>query len=272
MTMPMPRPWPLLCAGAIFLLGTVPAAAQPTDASLAARMDAFLREVENTPNDELVWYFPRDAEWTWVQTLRDDAGRARTGIWRFTGGGEAYRAITADGPVCDSFDQPRGEFGPYEGKFGMQVLRAADGPPWRRVRDTRFVPPGESAASTVFVEWRWEDGAWVIASFGDEGIYLDTAPRREAFVLGDTGGVPEDAAFAPADWYMVTVDGRRYVRYGLPRAIAGAARERLVRVGVRERVSIYAERGFGDIPEVIYLPVAPGRFQMYETPLPTPCS
>lgn len=263
---------PMLCAGALLVLGTVPAAAQPTDASLAARMDAFLREVPNTPNDELVWYFPRDADWTWVQTLRDEAGRTHTGIWRFTGGGEAYRAITAEGPVCHSFDQVRGEFGPYEGKFGMQAMRVAHGQPWRRVRGTRFVPPGASAASTVFVEWRWEDGGWVISSFGDEGNYLHAPPRRAPFVPGDTAGVPEDAAFAPADWPVVTLDGRRYVRYGLPRDISGADRAALVRVGVRERVSIYAQRDFGDVPAVIYLPVAPGLFQMYETPLPEPCS
>jgi hypothetical protein len=54
------------------------------------------------------------------------------------------------------------------GLFAHQVMMR--GVEWRRVSGTRFVPPGETAASAIFVEWRREGSKWVVSSFGDESF------------------------------------------------------------------------------------------------------
>ena len=106
-------------------------------APLGARMEAFLREVEDSPNTSLVAYFPRRGDWTWAQTLRADGGGPdRTGTWRFPAA-ETQRAIGAGGPVCDSFDAGGGHSGPWEGRLGMYARLHAGR--WRRVRGGRFV-------------------------------------------------------------------------------------------------------------------------------------
>jgi len=218
-----------------------------------------------------------------MQTLRDAAGRnRRTGVWRFTGGGETFRAITMDGPVCDSFDHPRGEVGPYEGRFGMRAL-AAEGRPWRRVRGNRFVPPGETDDSEVFVEWRREDGRWVVSVFGEEAIYLPRVLGVElGMIIPDTTGVPEEGApyaryAAGHSWYEddapVTLRGFRYVKYGLPRRFTAEERGYLGRIGALGAVSVYAERALAEPrPGIVYLPVSPGEFQPYTGFGPLPCA
>ena len=229
-------------------------------------MQAFLREVEETPNTGLAAYFPRRGDWTWVQTrraFRGDATRPR--IWRFPAA-QTPQAIGEDGPVCSSFDVRAG-LGPYEGRFGMQT-RMHRGP-WRRVRGTRFVPAGESAASPVFVEWRREDGVWVVSAFGDLDAYQprvlgQPAARRPFF--RDAVGVPDDAAFAAADWYVIPVNGMHYAKYGSPRPLNEADRARLVRIGVHQGVSVFAPREEADWPAHVYLLTAPGQFQAYEAP------
>lgn len=269
-THPFPR-MPSLCLAALLpLAAALPARAQAPDTSLDARMRAFVREIAAEPNTGLAAFFPRRGDWTWVQTMRGERGGERVGVWRFPGA-ETVRAIGAGGPACNSFDVGGGEIGPFEGSFGMQTRMHPL--PWRRVRGNRFVPRGASAGSPVFVEWRREDGEWVVSAFGDEDVYF---PRVLGWSAGpfsrDTSLVPEDAAFAPADWYTITLDGRRYARYGNPRPLEGADRARLLRLGVLHRVSVYVERGTRpEWPDVVYLPVAPGRFQPYETPAPVPC-
>jgi hypothetical protein len=52
------------------------------------------------------------------------------------------------------------------GLFAHQVMHRGTG--WRRVRGNRFVPPGASASSAIFVEWRREGDRWVVSAFGDE--------------------------------------------------------------------------------------------------------
>ncbi len=143
--------------------------------------------------------------------------------------------------------------------------------PWRRVGGKRFVPPGASARSPVFVEWRREHGRWVVSAFGDEDIYFPPLLGSEGSAFfRDTAVVPEDAAFAPADWYTITVPYWRSSRYGAPRTLS---RDQLTRVGVLNRVSVYVERGSSwDTAGVLYLPVSPGRYQPYERPLPRPCA
>ena len=46
---------------------------------------------------------------------------------------------------------------------GTVVLRPGR---WRRVGGNRFVPPGAPASSPIFVEWRREGDAWVVAAAG----------------------------------------------------------------------------------------------------------
>jgi hypothetical protein len=168
--------------------------------------------------------------------------------------------------VCKSFDHPAG-WGPFEERLGMQALTHRR--PWRRVRGSRFVPAGESAASPVFVEWRREDGAWVVSAFGDVDVYFPRVlgrPASHGAFSYDTVGVPEDAAFAPADWYMITVNGLRFPRYGIPRPLNEAERASLVRIGLYQGVSVFATRDQADWPAHVYLLTAPGQFQLYEAP------
>jgi hypothetical protein len=256
---------PALVLAAVLSLVALPARAQAPDAALTARMRAFVQAATHAPNDSVAAFFPRRGDWTWVRTSRahDRRGPPRVGTWRFSGP-ETLRAIDTGGPACESFDGPGG-IGPYEGRFGMQT-RLHRGP-WRRVRGTRFVPAGESAASPVFVEWRREDGRWVVSALGDADVYF---PR----VLGrhvppgwrDTVGVAEDAAFAPADWYVIPLNGMRYTKYGNPRPLDEADRARLVRIGLYERVSVFATREDADWPALVYLLTSPGQFQPYEAP------
>lgn len=264
----MPRHHILLLA--LSIAAAAPAAAQGAapDTTLAARVQAFLREIPREPNDALAAFFPRRVDWTWVQTLRPErGGPPRTGIWRFPGA-EAARAIGADGPACPSFDVGGGEFGPFEGRFGMQALLHRG--PWRRVRGNRYVPPGAPASSPVFVEWQLEDGEWVVSTFGDQDIHLPGLPEppRGPFVR-DATPVAEDARFAPRDWHTIAMEGRRLPRYGRARALD---RAELARIGHLHGVNVYVERtGRGEEEGFVYLPVAPGEYQPYERPLPTPC-
>lgn len=259
----------------LVLMITVPtqAAAQKdaAGATLDARMQAFFREIPREPNDALAAFFPRSGDWTWVQTIHHERGGApRIGVWRFPAA-ETPRVISADGPACPSFDHIRGEFGPFEGKFGMQMMMHPG--PWRRVRGNRFVPPGASDRSTVFVEWRREGDEWVVSAFGDEdyrgarllGVEANTVSR-------DTLPAPEGAAYAEGrPWYVdrqtILRDTRIYLQYGPPRVLD---RAELRRVGVLDRVSVYAERG-ETAEEVLYIPISPGQYQPYQTFGPDPC-
>ncbi len=61
------------------------------------------------------------------------------------------------------------------GLFAHQVMQR--GIRWRRVPDTtRFVPPDAPDDAAIFVEWRLEDGRWVISSFGDESFPSGETP------------------------------------------------------------------------------------------------
>lgn len=247
------------------VLAALPVRAQTADDALATRMRAFMAAAPGAPNDSVAAFFPRRGDWTWVHTRRpfDAPGPPRVGTWRFSAV-ETLRAIGTGGPVCESFDEPGG-IGPYEGRLGMQT-RMHRGP-WRRVRGTRFVPAGESAASPVYVEWRREDGAWVVSAFGDVDVYFPRVLGRHVPAgWRDTTGVPEDAAFAPADWYVITVNGLHHNRYGNPRPLNEGDRAGLVRIGLYQGVSVFAPRAEADWPAHVYLLTAPGVFQAYEAP------
>lgn len=262
-TLSLARTPTLIGLAAVLSLAALPAAGQAPDAALNVRMRAFVEAAPDAPNDSVAAFFPRRGDWTWVQTWhhRGHGGPLRVGVWRF-GAAETLRAIGAGGPVCESFDGPGG-IGPHEGRFGMQTEMHRG--TWRRLRGTRFVPPGETDASPVFVEWRREDGRWVVSALGDAGVYFPRVlgrPARPAW--RDTTGVPENAAFAPADWYTITLNGLRYPKYGNPRPLD---RARLVRIGQYQRVSMFAARDEDpDWPSVVHLLTAPDQVQAYEAP------
>lgn len=264
------RSIPLLSA--LLLAAAAPSPAQQaepraTDAALAERMGAFLRLMKEDSRDSMAVFFPRRGDWTWVQTRRDPQTGARigTGVWRFPAA-ETLRAIGAGGPVCSSFDQPYGEFGPFEGFLGMRVRAQPTG--WRRVDGSRFVPPGESPRSSAFVEWRREDGAWVLSAFGDDAVpFTEPAGVPRSMIVRDTLPLPAGGDFAAeADW--ITFEGYRYVKHGQPRKVDAKDLSRLGRFG---RVPVFVPRGHLTAPELLYVPVRPGEYQPYEAVRPQPC-
>jgi hypothetical protein len=227
--------------------------------------------VADSPNDGLVPFFPSRGDWSWVRTMRNAPGGDRADVWRF-GAAETRRAIGEGGPVCRTLDTGGGEIGPVSGTLGfatwVQFWRNEGRRPWRRARGTRFVPPGAPIRSPVFVEWRREDGRWVVSALGDEDYY---APRVLGEVVEqtsrDTALVPEGLGYAAAErWYIdnepMLFAGSRYVKYGLPRPLD---RAEVQRVGVRGRVSLYAEAGQGGpYMDVLYIAVSPGQYQPYQ--------
>lgn len=267
-----PRPaWILLLIG---IAASSPAAAQR---GLDARMRAFTDAMQEGQIDSVAAFFPRRGAWTWVLTTHDGARGDRVGVWRF-GAEQTFRAIDDGGPVCDSF---RLEFEMRAmGPLSDQMMR--DPPPWRRVRGNRFVPRGASAGSPAFVQWRREDGVWVVSSFGDERW---TRPRLLGFERneGRRDGIPNDPLMVPippdapnaasTEWYVanesIGFDARRYVKHGLPRTLAPGD---VTRVGSLDGVGLYAETGQPGPAEVLYVPVAPGlEFQPYYAFGSPPC-
>jgi hypothetical protein len=87
----------------------------------------------------------------------------------------------------------------------------------------------------------------------------DGRPVREAY--------PATAGYAAsADWYInsapVPFNGRRYVRYGLPRVLGTTE---VISVGAYAGVALFAEPAAPPVPEVIYVPIRPGcEFQPYQ--------
>ncbi|MFL5382753.1 MAG: hypothetical protein ACJ8GN_09595 [Longimicrobiaceae bacterium] len=135
-------------------------------ASLQVRMREFLAAVDREASTALVRFFPRAGALTWVHTLHAD-DRKRVSVWRFPPA-DLPRALK-DGPLWPSFGlQPEGQ--PI-GLFYHQVMTRkafSRHKGWRRVRGTRFVPPGEPETAGLFVQWRREGDEWVVAAYGDE--------------------------------------------------------------------------------------------------------
>ena len=143
---------------------------------------------------------------------------------------------------------------------------------WRRVRGTRFVPPGEPASSPVFVEWRREDGRWVVSSFGDASGYAAPFPDGVPNTVStDTAGATAYAAGEP--WFdrfePFYFEGRRYLE---PRPMGMIAPNLLTRVGSLGRVGVYAEAGDRD-RDHLFVPSGPGpTFVAYQTNQHRPCA
>ncbi|HEU0014476.1 MAG TPA: hypothetical protein VFQ45_12375 [Longimicrobium sp.] len=241
---------------------------------LSARMRAFVEAVVAARREEVAAFFPRRGDWAWVQTWHDQRGGRRwTRVWRFPGP-ETLRAIGRDGPACGSFDRPSGEVGPFEGSLGMRMRRHDDARPWRRVRGNRFVPPDDELGwPGAFVEWRREDGRWVVSAIGDDHIYFprlrgEARGGRGTFVHADTAlPLPPSPRYAAGEeWFTsngsLLFRGYPYQKYGLPRPIEPAELVRVGRVGL---VGVYAEAGRPGTPEVIYAAASPGQYQPYQT-------
>ena len=132
-------------------------------ASLAARTRSFLTAVNGEDYERLLEFFPTRGRFTYVHTLHSRAGDRR-GVSHFLAAQK--RDAIEKGALFPSFalqveNQP-------VGLFAHQVMMR--GARWHRVSGTRFVPPGETASSDIFVEWRREGSKWVVSSFGDEGF------------------------------------------------------------------------------------------------------
>lgn len=234
--------------------------------SLQRTMRAFVREL----GGEVRGFFPTRGEWDWVVTTRYPDGTLRRQVRRFPAA-QTDSALGPSGPVCDSFNS--GDFV----EMGTLIYHArGEWERWPRVGATRFVPPGHRAGSPVYVEWRREDGRWVISSFGGEGWYQ---PR----VLGRTPGetirfrgrrtplrlpLPDTARVAAGRrWYEshepIGVDGNRITMYGLPRKLSDGD---LVPWAILDGVVVYVEAGMtGRTAEVVYIPVdRMGMFQPYQ--------
>lgn len=258
--------------------GAAPLAAQSAGdtVSLEGRTRAFFHQIREGQRAGIAAFFPRRGEWSWVSSTPWRDGGSRTGVWRFRGE-EALPAMSAGGPLCGTFGgmYAYGHFGPSETVFGMQVRMHRE--PWRRVRGTRFVPRGEPHDSPTFVEWRREDGRWVVSAFGDRPHY-----RYEPRVLGEPRGtIVPDPVITPSppryaaetEWFRqnqpISLGWTRYIKYGLPRPLDPAV---LSRIGILGRVVIYAERGKSRRPAVLYVPVNASDYQPYEGHVSEPCS
>ena len=147
---------------------SMPAAApaqgvSPVPASLRARNSAFLTAVDRVGPEGILDFFPAKGDFTYVHTAHQISGDHRR-VWRFPA--EQKGDAITKGPLWESFEiQVENQ---TLGLFAYQIM--VRGVEWHRVSGTRFVPPGESASSPIFVEWRREGPKWVVSSFGDESF------------------------------------------------------------------------------------------------------
>jgi hypothetical protein len=244
----MPRTFPILP-----LLIAIPLRAAAQD-GLESRNEAFLRAVKDAPRDSVAAFFPRRGDWTWTQVVEGAPPGRRSTVWRFAAT-ETLRTIRPHGPVCASFRQ-------------LEMRIEEDGTRWRRVAGNRFVPPRESTRSPVFVQWRREDGRWVVSAFGDATYWsprvLVYDPHGRRIVLAMVPDTVLRLYAAEAPWYVenqtIYFEGHTYTKYGLPRAIADSLLTRVGRFGL---IGVYTDKR-NTTAEIIYIPLAPGQYQLYE--------
>ncbi|HEX6750984.1 MAG TPA: hypothetical protein VF092_27090 [Longimicrobium sp.] len=271
---------PAVCLALI--IATTPAAAQEAHSAASLRaLDARMQELLATLDDpdfdgevdEFVPFFPRQGEFAQVVTTHLRRGGDSVAIHRYRTA-ELPSATKPGGPLCWSFDPGGGEVGRVMDEIPADWFDPRR--PWRRVRATRFVPPLRGAGSPVFVEWKIEDGRWVVSAFGEEA---DEPPPR---VLGydrlriarDSAGgeplrfpLPANGIYAGGRrWFeqheILTLDGLRYLAYGLPRQLSDGD---VVRFGSVQGVPVFVEPATQRMPEVVYVAVAPdGLFQPYQ--------
>lgn len=233
-------------------------------ASLARRNRDFLRALV-AGADSAARFFPRRGDWTWVHLTEYDVGREIVKTRRFRGD-EAARVIGRGGVMCGEFL--------YNAEAGSELMEQIatavyQRRAWRRV-GRRFVPPGSGGARTpLFVEWRREDGAWVVAAIGGasyqqlpmSGHDVRTAVRDRA-----PGQPPAWEYGERSRWYLdgepFTFDGMRFLRYGLPRVVP---RDQLARIAMLGGIPLFAEVGSPRTPDLLYMALNPaGEFQPFQ--------
>jgi hypothetical protein len=130
-------------------------------ATLREQARAFLQSVAMQDLPAIAEFLPREGDFTYVTTIHDRGGDRRS-VWKFAAA-ERQQAIAHE-PLSDAFTIN------YEaqpvGLFGHEVQM--NGTTWKRVSATRFVPPGATIRSRVFVEFRREGTRWVVSRFGDQ--------------------------------------------------------------------------------------------------------
>ncbi len=125
------------------------------------------------------------------------------------------------------------------------VVVAPPPPPPNPIREIRVCVVENGALREITAQYNTQTGDTTVAG------------QRIQATTGYAGG---------ATWYInnepITVNGRRYVRYGLPRVLGV---NEVTRTADHQGVSVFAEAGAQGTPEVLYIPVRPGcEFQPYQ--------
>jgi hypothetical protein len=240
-------------------------------APLARRNRDFLRALVED-RDSAARFFPRHGDWAWVHRTEYDVGRGITGVWRFRGD-EAARVIGRGGVMCGELL--------YNAEAGSELMEQIfldvdQRRAWRRVRGHRFVPPGSGARSPLFVEWRREDGAWVVAAIGGASHEHLPMPGHEVqtAVRDRVPGQPLAWEYGERSrWYVnaepFTFAGMRFVKYGIPRVLP---RDQLVRIATLGGIPLYADAGSPRTPDLLHMPLNPGgEFQSFQGSGVEPC-
>ncbi len=136
---------------------------------LKARNAAFLSMVDARPPEQLASFFPTAGDFVYRHTVyTEDSSFVRMDTVRT---GEVSAALAGTlWPVFTA--QVEGQ---VIGLFAHQLLLR--GRQWRYVGGNRFVPPEAGGCSAIFVEWRLENGVWVISEIGDEEFRTDALPE-----------------------------------------------------------------------------------------------
>lgn len=155
----------MIGAGRVQAQPLVTEAAPP---ALQARNTAFMAAVDTRPPRELAGFFPRTGDLVYRSTVYSDSGTT-VREQRFPAG-EIPAALA--GPLWDVLmNQVEGQ---TVGVFAHQVsLRGRE---WRYVGRQRFVPPRAGNCSAIYIQWRPENGAWVISEIADEEFRTETLP------------------------------------------------------------------------------------------------
>lgn len=136
--------------------------------ALQARNTEFLAAVDSHPPRQLAGFFPRAGEVVYRHTVYADDGTT-VREQRFSAN-DLPAAL--EGPLWAVFtSQVEGQ---VVGLFAHQV--SLRGRRWTYAGNHRFVPPGASRCSASYVQWRLENGAWVISGIADEEYRTDALP------------------------------------------------------------------------------------------------
>ncbi|HEX8395727.1 MAG TPA: hypothetical protein VF665_25465 [Longimicrobium sp.] len=246
--------------------GALPQAAVPP--SPRERMEAFHAVLRSEGGPLPESFFPSRGDWTWVETVHDASG-TRVSVWRFPAL-ETEAAMLGCGPVRRSF-----LYNPQRQPLGSLTTWALRHPrPWLLAGPNRFAPGGlwpdgpngEPVAPAAFVEWRLEDGQWVISSFGDERFPAPQPPDSVyAQVLrAPAGPAPAEPAYAePEPWYV----GGRHLTYRRilyePQGLPAAAADPLEAIGWVGQVRVYSTADV-PTPNWLYVGVSSGLYQAYQ--------